>query len=218
LTSDSDRRRTRRALASIALLIVSALAFYVFQNRYAPVGGSIAPAKLAWLAFAILFWIVLPAFIALDGRVPETLRQAFATLFVLMVARGVVELWMLYVTLGWSPWYGIAHDVVCLAAIAVCALRAQQRGAYDSPFGAWMGVHLAVTAAMFLPEIYFAHYMVTNFATTGEGAIYFVPGDPRHQTVLQVTATAAGLLAVYAPVFLRRWLVGTPDRAGTPAL
>lgn len=218
MRSASDRSRTRRVLASVALLIVSALVFYVFQNRYAPVGGSIAPSKLAWLAFAILFWIVLPAFLALDRRVPDALRQAFAVLFVLMAARGVVELWMLYVTLGWSPWYGIAHDVVCVAAIAVCAIRAQRRGAYARPPGGWVGVHLAVTAAMFLPEIYFAHYMVTNFATTGEGAIYFVPGDPRHRTVLQVTATAAGLLAVYAPVFLWRWLVGTPDRADTPAL
>lgn len=217
-SSGSETRLAHRVLAAVGLLAVCAAAFYFVQNRFGPVGGAIAPAKLGWLAFAILFWLVLPAFIASDRRVPVAVRRVFAILFVLMALRSIVELWMLYVTLTWSPWYGIAHDVACLAALVVGAVRAGALGGFRSRFDRLLGAHLAVTATMFLPEIWFAYYMTVHFGTTGEGAVYFVPADdPRHRMVLRATAAAVAGLAVYAPVFLWRWLGGTPDGARATA-
>jgi len=199
----SERALARTAAASLAVLVVATVAFYWIQNRVRPVGGEISVPKLLWLGYAIALWAVVPALLAADGRISRGLRQAFAVLLVLMLARGAAELWMLYVLLNWSTWYGIAHDLVCVIALAALALRA---GRPRLPIDRVATVHLAVTAAAFLPEMYFAWYMQAHFTTSGEQAVYFVPDDPRYNEVLRVTTTVVVSLSLYFPFFLFRWL------------
>jgi len=204
-------------LLACALLCATAIYFYFDQNASSRVGGPVSPQKLAWLAYAILLWFVLPAAIALDARAAQLLRQAFGVLFLLMLARGIVELWMLYVTLNWSPWYGITHDVLCAAVLTVYGLRAFRTGAWRGPPNALLLAHLAVTAVAFAPEIYFAHYMTQNFNTVGEAAVYFVPDEERYRDVLRVTAAVVIAFSIYLPLFVWGWLVGTPGSKRTPA-
>jgi len=200
-----------------ALLCAGAFMFYIDQNASNRIGGPVAPQKLAWLLCAILLWIVLPAAILLDGRVASMLRFGFGILLLLMLARGVIELWMLYITLNWSPWYGIAHDVLCLAVLAACSARAIRAGVWQSTPNAVLLVHLVVTALAFLPEIYFAHYMTQNFNTMGDAAVYFVPDEERYRDVLGVTTAVVIALGIYLPLFLWGWLVGTARGKRTPA-
>lgn len=227
--SSSASEATLRHAARGAVLVLALLAvlFYQFQNSGRPVGGAIALPKLLWLAGALLLWGVLPPLLALDARLPPGLRRAFATLAGLMAARAVVEGWMLYVTFNWSPWYGIAHDALCalLLAGAVARPAAQPAHAPQSPhpshpprapqapqrsrppdrLARLAHMHAGVTAAFFLPEIYFAWTMQANFNTQGESAVYFVPDDPRYLVVLRVTSVTVALLFAYLAVFLKRW-------------
>lgn len=193
------------AYSTLAGLALSAAVFFRVQNRSAVVGGAIAWQKLAWLAGAILLWILLPALIASDPRLSAAWRWPFLLLLALMLARGAIELWMLYVSRNWSPWYGIAHDIVCAVVLLGYAVALQPA----EPLERLMRLHLGVSGAMFGPEIYFAWYMLAHFNTKGEGAIYFVPDDPAYAVVLRVTAATVALLAAYLPLFLYYWLHGT---------
>ena len=214
-TFASERRLIVAAWSTLAALLAAALLFFWAQNHFRPVGGDISWPKLCWLSYAVALWFAVPALVAADPRLPASWRLPFAILALLMLARGVVELWMLYVARNWSPWYGIGHDLLCLLTLAVFvhALNRTARTAIERTVFA----HLIVTAAMFLPEIYFAWYMQAHFTTTGDGAIYFVPDDPRYRDVLRVTVAVVVFLTAYLPVFLFRWLHGTPDRAGSAA-
>ena len=198
----SERARRRTLWISLAGLACAATAFYQVQNSIKPVGGVISLVKLLWLAGALFLWGILPLLLMSDARIGITLRRGFAALAALMWARGVIEGWMLYVSLNWSPWYGIGHDIACIAVLSAFALRAAPATRLDR----LARVHAGVSAAFFLPEIYFAWYMQANFTTTGEGAIYFVPDDPRYTVVLRATTAAVLCLLLYLPVFLYRWI------------
>jgi hypothetical protein len=208
-TFASERRLGAAAWTAVAALAAAAAAFYWGQNAYRPVGGEISAPKLFWLAYAILLWFLLPALLGADPRLDARWRRPFFLLFLLMAARGVVEGWMLYVSLNWSPWYGIGHDLVCAALLLAFAARLQQRAA--SPLERLMLLHLCVSALLFVPEMYFAWYMQAHFDTQGENAIYFVPDDPRYATVLRATTATVAFLSLYLPVFLFQWLHAAPQ-------
>jgi hypothetical protein len=119
---------------------------------------------------------------------------------------------MLYVSLNWSPWYGIAHDLACMAVLACLAARLTMTGL---PADRFWALHAGVTAFAFAPEIYFAWYMQAHFTNQGESAIYFVPDEPAHAFALGVTAAAVVCFSGYLAYFLYRWLHATTDRNRT---
>jgi hypothetical protein len=206
----SERRLRVVALWAVAAIALTSIAFHLLQNRMALTGGGIAWPKSVWLGCTILFWFVLPALLASDARLAAAWRMPFAVLLILMGLRGVVELWMLYVSHNWSPFYGIAHDVVCLAALWGLALRAAagtphlwQAGLQRTVF-----VHAIATGLLFIPEIYFAWYMQANFRTQGEHPLYFVPDDAAHARVLALTTASDAFAVLYLPGFLYAWLHG----------
>jgi len=192
----------RATWIALGLVAAAGAAFYLVQNTFHPVGGQIALVKMLWLAGAVFLWGVLPLLLIGDVRLGPALRSAFAALAVLMLARATIEGWMLYASLDWSPWYGMGHNAVCAAVLLACAARCRPRNALER-----LGrQHLLASAAFFVPETYFAWYMLTHFVTRGDQAVYFVPGDPSHVQVLTVTAVAVVLLTAYLARFLRRWM------------
>ncbi len=203
LTSLSETTLRTANTSIIALLLLSGVLFHVLQNRLNLIGGAIALAKLLWLGLAILLWLGLPLLLALDGRLSPWLRHAFAFLFVSMAARGIIELWMLYVSKNWSPAYGIAHDLLCIIGLLLCLALAWQAG--EMRLHARVGLHGLITTLLFIPEIYFAWYMRSNFHTKGGDAIYFVPDEAKHRRVLRITASVDMMLLLYLPVFLYYW-------------
>lgn len=211
-TFASERRLGGAAWAAVAGLALAALGFYWVQNQYRPIGGEISWRKLLWLAYAIFLWFLLPLLIGADARVAPALRKPFVVLFVLMLARGLIELWMLYVSLNWSPWYGIGHDLVCATVLLSYLVRLWNAVASLGRLERLILVHVAVTALMLGPEMYFAWYMQAHFNTQGDGAIYFVPDDPAYHVVLRATTAAVAFLTLYLPWFLLQWLHGSPER------
>ena len=116
-------RASRRALAATLLLLAClCLIFYHRQNAGLQTGGAISLPKMLWLAYAIAAWFVLPFFLWRDARLDARLRRVFGVFWLLMIARGAAELPLLYFFEHWNPLYGIAHDVVCVVAIARVAL------------------------------------------------------------------------------------------------
>lgn len=189
----------------VGVLLAAAAAFYVLQNGgYLP-GGQISPIKLAWLACAILFWFLLPGLLLLDGRMSGPARRACAVLLVGMILRGLIELFMMYVTGNWHPWMGISHDVLML--VLMSAVIAPLRNTPDRLYL----VYLLVATAMFIPESGFAWYMLT-YATEPGATVYFVAGFSGHSTVLTVTAICVFALLAFLIFFYRKWLYGQTRR------
>ena len=189
----------------LGVLLATATAFYFLQNGgYLP-GGQISPIKLAWLGFAILFWFLLPALLLLDNRMSGAARRACAVLLAGMLLRGLVELFMMYVTGNWHPWMGISHDLLMLALMS--ALIIPLRNNPDTLYS----VYLLVATAMFIPESVFAWYMLT-YATEPGSTVYFVAGHSGHTTVLVITAICVLALLGYLIFFYRNWLYGQTRR------
>jgi len=186
-------------------LVLAAIVFYAIQNTGVLPGGQIAPIKLAWLGCAILFWYLLPGLLLLDGRMPRAARRACIVLLVNMILRGIVELFMMYVTEYWHPWMGISHDIFMLVLMSAVLIHAgREKG------GPYTG-YLTVATAMFIPESGFAWYMLT-YATDPGAMVYFVSGDPGHGMILAVTAIFVIALLGYLIFFYKEWLYGQTRR------
>lgn len=189
----------------IAVLLMAAAAFYLLQNAGHLPGGQISPIKLAWLGCAILFWFLLPALLLLDSRMPEAARRACAVLLAGMILRGLIELYMMYVSGNWHPWMGISHDVFML--VLMSALIYPLRNNPDRLYSGF----LLVATAMFIPESCFAWYMLT-YATEPGATVYFVAGFSAHTGVLTITAICVLALLAYLIFFYRKWLNGQTRR------
>lgn len=191
-----------RALAAVAAVLGAAVLFGVAQNRYGFAGGPIAASKSLWLGIALVYWLVLPHFLAADPRLAHSARRPFRILLAVMLTRGVVEVYMLYVAKNWLPAYGIACNLLGLAIFAASAARA----------ALWQGspavtrAHAAFTGALFVPECGYAWYMQSGFETRGADAVYFVPDDGAHALVLHVTATVDAIALAWLVAFLYLWL------------
>jgi hypothetical protein len=212
--SRSEARLRVVALSVVAGTLLCALAFHAAQNRFALTGGGVALSKGIWLGLAVLFWLVLPALILADWRIAAALKQPFRLLLLLMAARGVAELSMLYFFKNWSPFYGIAHDVLCAALLwGWCARHLAVRHAgRNDPRATLLWWHALFTGALFLPEIYYAWYMQAHFTTRGASPVYFVPDDAAHQQVLAVTTAVDAFALAYLCCFLVAWLHGNAQR------
>jgi uncharacterized membrane protein AbrB (regulator of aidB expression) len=201
----SERQLRSRLGVIICGLVLVAAIFYFLQNSGALPGGEISAIKLAWLACAILFWFLLPGLLLMDERMPRAARRVCIVLLAGMLARGVIELFMMYVTNNWQPWMGISHNILMLVLMTILLIPLLHK-----PGRLYVG-YLAVATAMFVPESGFAWYMLT-YATDPGATVYFVSGDPRHRGVMIVTAICVFALAVYLVLFSRHWLYGQSER------
>jgi hypothetical protein len=102
---------------TLALLAALGVAFYYRQNAGLQVGGAISPPKMLWLAYALTAWFVVPFFLWRDARLSAPVRRLFGAFWALMVARGIVEMILMYGFHHWNPIYGIGHDATCVLLI-----------------------------------------------------------------------------------------------------
>lgn len=193
-------------LASVIAAGLFAWTVHRLQNSVVPMGGAIALEKTLWLTTALFAWFIMPALIAADSRMPKGVRRGYVVFLLFMLARGPVELWMMYVLHNWLPIYGIAHDLLAIVLLGwlFAAHREQaRRGSPSQRAAVWNWIALAL---LFVPEMCFAGYMWTHFETRGENGIFFVPDEPQYSTVLYASAAAAGAFAAYVAAFSRAWL------------
>lgn len=172
-------------LVSILLMGLSAVIFYRRQSAEKALGGRISPAKLAWLAYAVFVWFIVCPLLATDEHVAPPLRIVLGIFAVWMWCRGVVELFMLYVTKNWIPPLGIAHDLLSLVLVAAGSLLYRQEiGALHRPFDHWiLGFMLCVVCSLGLETVYASlFHQAVQGHTTGDQAVWFVNKDDARLT------------------------------------
>lgn len=200
LKSASENSLRFWIIIAFSLIIVSAVVFYVFQNTGRLSGGNIALPKLIWLFYAIVFWFCLPALFIYDKRINSVWRKLYAIFFISMILRALIELFMMYISNNWSPYYGIGHDIFSI--ILICSLLLFNKNKIQRDI--FLGYSIT-TLVMFVIEIYFVIYMLSNVVGTND-VIYFVPDEGKHTYILATTWLIDIILTYYLFLFMRRWL------------
>ena len=162
-------------LAALTALAAVSAGFYARQNAGAQIGGAISVPKILWLNYAIASWFILPAFLR-TYPLSSSLRSLFTVHLTNFSVRAIAELFLLYVTVSWSPVYGIVHDVFSIALITAMAktpaVNALERTA----------IHITWSIRITLCcEIAFAGMF--HALTRTEYAIYFASEDPRFSMI-----------------------------------
>ena len=162
-------------------------------------------AKLLWLDYTLLAWFIVPFFVWRSRLIDLPLRQIYGAHLVNFVARGVVELWMLYITISWIPPYGITHDLFSIGLIT-CLLRYrshQVRELDNSENSAALRFLLSIRVGLAC-EITLAWLFYR--ATEGRIGIYFASDDPHFAVINNLT----WVIVLFAFTDLLRFLSRAP--------
>lgn len=163
------------------------------QNRKPQMGGEISKAKQIWLIWAVYAWFVLTPLCIWVPAFTGPLQVLFIAFSVFMGLRGLVEVFMLFVTKNWRPPMGILHDVACVFLLATGQIWVLWTSAFrGGPWiwgMAWAGV---LTVSLGLETYYaVAFNKAVKGRTTGADGIWFADGQqPRFAKVNRVTAWA----------------------------
>ncbi|MBC6476542.1 MAG: hypothetical protein GDA56_00770 [Hormoscilla sp. GM7CHS1pb] len=185
----------------VAALGASGCLLYYFQNYAHALGGGIAIPKVFWLAYVLWFWYFLPLLLGCDRRLSRQLRLAYWIFWANMLLRAIAELWMMYVSQNWHPYWGIAHDFFSATLVALLWFKIPKTNSLDG-IGC---LNLQVTGAMFSIEAYFAWYMLSH-VPSDNGPVYFVPGNGEHVTIMFLTWLVVMVLTVQQFFLARKWL------------
>lgn len=188
-------------VAALLLVGAASVVFYYRQNFAGQVGGPISIEKSLWLNYAITAWFVIPAFLVAHPALSRPLRSVLGWFLANMLARGVVELWLIYVTFGWSPLYGIAHDVFSIVLIAVLRRRARLALAALDPFNAAVRRFCTSIQASLGAETVFAA-LFFGMGVHGD-AVYFAPPTAAFAHINLLTRGVD--VVVYADLALLFW-------------
>lgn len=186
-----------------ALLLTAAASaiLYYRQNFAGQVGGPISLEKALWLNYTITAWFVVPAFLVWHPQVDRSLRLILAAFLASMLARGAAELWLIYVAFGWSPLYGITHDLSCIVLIAALRSRFRRALAGADAFNTAVRRFCASIQLALVAEIVFA----ALFYRMGvhRAAVYFAPPTEAFAHINLLTRWVDA--AVYADLALFLW-------------
>jgi len=154
----------------VILLALQPVAFLVWSwqnSRPGALGGPVSLVKSFWLIYAVSLWLVLPLLWWSEHWV-------FRLWAISMVVRSGVEV-PLCLTRRWKVAYGVGHDAVHLAFVAVgLALMPQFR------------MISVLTAVSLVSELVFVHWFRARTAGPDEG-VYFVPGDAAYRDLNRKT-------------------------------
>lgn len=200
-------------VVSLALMSVWAAIFYRMQNRQQRLGGRISLAKLAWLVYAVFVWFLVCPVVAVAGRVGQPLRVVLGSFAVCMWSRGLIELYMLYVTKNWWPPFGVTHDLLSLLLVIGGTLFYRgEMAALTEPFDYWVfGLVGCVVVSLGLEAFYASvFHRAVEGQTTGDQGLWFVTkDDARWAWINQLTAVCNiplyGFLLVFLGVCFGVW-------------
>jgi hypothetical protein len=178
-------RRTFALVLALATLAAISGWFYYRQNFAGQIGGEMSIAKLLWLDYAIIAWFILPFFLWRSPLIASNLRRIYAIHLVNFSFRGVIELWMMYVTFSWMPPYGIGHDLFSIAILT--GLRRSVSGkpapVRDPANQAALSFLTSIRLTL-LCEMAFAWLFYRSRADTG---LYFASADPSFALINRLT-------------------------------
>jgi len=115
---------------ALAALGLSGVLFHAAQRQGA-IGGPISLPKQIWLCYALYAWYAVPVVLLTRQDIGPRLRRMYVGHLCWWGARALVELWMLYVTISWTPLYGIAHDLIAIGWLTACAPALRPRLALE---------------------------------------------------------------------------------------
>jgi hypothetical protein len=204
--------RWPRGFAAALVLTAAASAVFSYRQNFAgQIGGPISLEKSLWLNYTITAWFIVPVFLVGHPALDRSLRHVLGGFLVSMAARGIAELWLIYITLGWSPLYGISHDIFNIALIAALRQRALGDGVVLDRFNRTVRRFCTSLQGSLLAEIVFA----ALFYRMGvhQDAVYFAPETEAFAHINRLTRCVD--LVVYSDLawFLwsqRRPLFGRP--------
>ena len=188
--------RSRLRLLLLLSLAASA-AFYVWQNFFAPKGGHISLPKALWLGLTVCCWLLLPPLVSTNQHIGRRLRRAYIWFWLPMLARALIELYLLYVSGGWRYAYGIGHDLFS-AALLLWLWYACRR----ETDRIWVHT-LPLLAAMFLAEAWFAHYISAFNNGLHHAELWFIGWEAPHLPN-QIFTTACVLVVIGWLFYLER--------------
>jgi hypothetical protein len=174
-------------LASVFALAAISLWFYYRQNFAGQIGGAISVAKLLWLDYALLAWFIVPFFVWRSPLIDPQLRGIYGAYLANFLVRGVVELWMLYVTVSWIPPYGITHDVFSIGLVTGLLLRRRGKlcqlhdGENSAARRFLVSIRLGLVCEIILAWLFYR-------ATEGAIGIYFASDDPHFAFINRLTS------------------------------
>ena len=165
------------------------LSFYFFwrQNNRAKMGGTISKAKAFWLFFTIYVWFFLLPYCYYNFELrPYTDIWIIFSLW--MWIRGIVEIFMMFVTKNWVPPIGIIHDLSCVIIFLGLSIYwfSGLKAHFNWPYGIF---HLTLISSIIL-ETYYAHgfYKIVGTKTKGDEAVWYAPADDASfQSIVKVT-------------------------------
>jgi hypothetical protein len=210
LKSEYENKIQLRLLCVLGTLFLFAVSFYSLQNAGVFAGGNIALPKLIWLTYAILYWYALPLLFITDKRTPSTFRQAYSLFSANMFTRAGVELYMMYGTHNWHPYYGLGHDIFTICLLTSLYLWVRHSNADFKT----MIFYLVVMIAMFIVEIGFVLYLLELYTEKGQ-QLYFISENDQHSTILLLTWAAIIVLTYYLTIFTKRWLHESTKSTGS---
>jgi hypothetical protein len=182
-------------------MVLLTLCIYWWQNFAQGIGGGISWVKAAWLAQTLFWWYLTPVLLLLDLRISGAARRPLKLFLATMALRGVVELYMIYVTFSWHCYYGITHDLATAIQLWVSAACVAKTGELER----LMKLHFRMLTFMFGIEAYFAwsfHHQIR----LRHPELYFVPEDwVQYWQILVPTTIAVGVLCAYFVFFARNW-------------
>lgn len=192
MSLNSNSSRSRFLTTTLVLLTLAAVVLYSLQHSGHLTGGAIAPAKLAWLGTVLIFWFVLPIYWLMDRSLPQK-ASVLCHLFLLsMVLRGIVEIYMMYISKNWLHNYGIAHDLFSIGLCGIFALILIRSHRV-------LAMYFAFCVALFAVEAYFARYL--KHVSGGDGSVFFLESNSEHNAILWITWIAV-LVSFLVFIFL----------------
>lgn len=113
---------------TVAFLVLAVVSIWFFyrQNYMHQIGGPISIPKLLWLDYALMAWFIFPFFIWRCSDVAPALRRIYRIHLLNWLFRGVIELWLLYGSVSWTPLYGITHDIFSILLLTGLIKRQNQ--------------------------------------------------------------------------------------------
>ena len=175
-------RRRLTLLFGLLALALLALAFRHGQNVGGRIGGPISWPKLAWLTYALAAWYLVALGFWRSDQVAPARRRAYGWHLASFTARGLIELWLIYVAVAWIPPYGITHDLLDIALITVMVRRAEPaRSAADQA-----SAHFLTSIRIGLCcEIVFA--WLFHQAADARSGVYFAADNPYWALINRLT-------------------------------
>ncbi|MBY0518084.1 MAG: hypothetical protein K2P81_14340 [Bacteriovoracaceae bacterium] len=184
------------------------LAVFMFfrQNRPGRLGGPISISKALWLYWTISVWFFLIPLALTSGDWPYACWWGWGFLSASFWLRGVLEIYMLFISKNWTPKIGISHDLLTLAGVII-SYGLFWRSLY---FAAWwiQLFSLGLVISLCIETWYaWAFLQLVRERTKGkEGIWYATKDDPKFLFILKVTTFFNTLLYAVTITFIGQWL------------